>query len=104
MQSGVLVRKILQGNAIADLPVECPTRFKLVANLVAARAFGLTMLPLTALVNASSSPDNSGVSLCPAVMADNPAGLAFGETIFLPNAFYRPPAPLRAYKFPEQRP
>jgi putative ABC transport system substrate-binding protein len=43
MQSGVLVRKILQGNPVADLPVERPTRFKLVANLVTARAFGLTM-------------------------------------------------------------
>jgi putative ABC transport system substrate-binding protein len=43
MQTGVLVRKILQGNAIADLPVERPTRFRLVANLVTAREFGLTM-------------------------------------------------------------
>jgi putative ABC transport system substrate-binding protein len=51
MQSGVLVRKILQGNAIADLPVERPTRFKLVANLVTARAFGLTM-PTSILLSA----------------------------------------------------
>jgi putative ABC transport system substrate-binding protein len=51
MQSGVLVRKILQGNAVADLPVERPTRFKLVANLVTARAFGLT-LPTSILLSA----------------------------------------------------
>ncbi len=51
MQSGVLVRKILQGNAVADLPVERPTRFKLVVNLVTARAFGLTM-PTSILLSA----------------------------------------------------
>jgi putative ABC transport system substrate-binding protein len=51
MQSGVLVRKILQGNAIADLPVERPTRFKLVANLVTARALDLTM-PTSILLSA----------------------------------------------------
>jgi putative tryptophan/tyrosine transport system substrate-binding protein len=52
MQSGVLMRKILQGNAIADLPVERPTRFKLVVNLVTARAFGLTM-PTSILLSAN---------------------------------------------------
>ena len=41
----------LQGNAIADLPVERPTRFRLVANLVTARAFGLTM-PTSILLSA----------------------------------------------------
>lgn len=51
MQAGVLVRKILQGNAIADLPVERPTRFRLVANLVTARAFDLT-LPTSILLSA----------------------------------------------------
>jgi putative tryptophan/tyrosine transport system substrate-binding protein len=51
MQSGVLVRKVLQGNAIADLPVERPTRFRLVANLVTARALGLT-LPTSILLSA----------------------------------------------------
>jgi putative tryptophan/tyrosine transport system substrate-binding protein len=51
MQSGVLVGKVLQGNAIADLPVERPTRFKLVANLVTARALGLT-LPTSILLSA----------------------------------------------------
>jgi putative ABC transport system substrate-binding protein len=51
MQAGVLVRKALQGNAIADLPVERPTRFRLVANLVTARALGLTM-PTSILLSA----------------------------------------------------
>jgi len=51
MQTGVLVRKVLQGNAIVDLPVERPTRFRLVANLVTARAFGLT-LPTSILLSA----------------------------------------------------
>ena len=51
MQAGVLVRKILQGNAIAELPIERPTRFKLVANLVTARGFGLIM-PTSILLSA----------------------------------------------------
>jgi ABC-type uncharacterized transport system substrate-binding protein len=51
-QAGVLVRKILQGNAISDLPIERPTRFKPVANLVTARAFGLTM-PTSILLSAN---------------------------------------------------
>ena len=51
MQAGVLVRKILQGRAIADLPVERPTRFRLVANLVTARSLGLTM-PTSILLSA----------------------------------------------------
>jgi putative ABC transport system substrate-binding protein len=50
-QAGVLVRKILQGTAIADLPVERPTRFRLVANLVTARALGLTV-PTSILLSA----------------------------------------------------
>ena len=50
-QAGVLVRKILQGNAIADLPVERPTHFRLVANLVTARALGLTV-PTSILLSA----------------------------------------------------
>jgi len=50
-QSGVLVRKILQGNATAELPIERPTRFRLVANLVTARTLGLT-LPTSILLSA----------------------------------------------------
>jgi hypothetical protein len=42
---------------------------------------------------------DGGVSLCPAVLADNPAGMAFGEAILLPDAFNRLTAPFGAYKF-----
>ncbi|WP_168212746.1 MULTISPECIES: ABC transporter substrate binding protein [unclassified Bradyrhizobium] len=45
------MRKILQGNAIAELPIERPTRFRLVANLVTARTLGLT-LPTSILLSA----------------------------------------------------
>jgi putative ABC transport system substrate-binding protein len=51
MQAGVLVRKVLQGNAIADLPVERRTRFRLVANSITARTLGLT-LPTSILLSA----------------------------------------------------
>jgi putative ABC transport system substrate-binding protein len=51
-QSGVLARKILQGTAIAELPIERPTRFKLIANLVTARTLGLT-LPTSILLSAA---------------------------------------------------
>ena len=47
------------------------------------------------------SSNDGGVSLCPAVLADNPAGMAFGEAILLPDAFNRLTAPFGAYKFPE---
>ena len=46
-------------------------------------------------------PNDGRVSLCSAGLADDPAGVAFRETILLSNALDRPPAPLGAYKFPE---
>ena len=43
MQAGVLTRKVLEGAVIANLPVERPTRFRLVTNLKTARMIGVTM-------------------------------------------------------------
>jgi putative ABC transport system substrate-binding protein len=42
-QAGTLTRKVMEGAAIADLPVERPTRFKLIANLKTAHLIGVTM-------------------------------------------------------------
>jgi putative ABC transport system substrate-binding protein len=42
-QAGVLTRKVMEGAAISDLPVERPTRFKLITNLKTARLMGVTM-------------------------------------------------------------
>lgn len=50
-QAGVMTRKLLLGAAAADLPIERPTRFKLVANLKTAQALGLTM-PTSILLSA----------------------------------------------------
>jgi putative tryptophan/tyrosine transport system substrate-binding protein len=53
-QTGLLTRKVMQGASVGDLPIERPTRFKLVANLKTASALGLT-LPTSILLSADET-------------------------------------------------
>jgi putative ABC transport system substrate-binding protein len=50
-QAGALTRKVLNGVSAAELPVERPARFKLVANVKTARAIDVT-LPTSILIRA----------------------------------------------------
>jgi len=44
-QVGIMVSKVLKGAKVAELPVERPTRFQLVANLRTAKLLGITLPP-----------------------------------------------------------
>jgi putative ABC transport system substrate-binding protein len=44
-QAGAMVRKVLQGAKVAELPAQRPTRFQLVANLKTAKLIGVTLPP-----------------------------------------------------------
>ena len=51
-RSADFVDKILRGTKPANLPVEQPTRFDLIVNLITAKAIGMT-IPETFLVRAT---------------------------------------------------
>jgi putative ABC transport system substrate-binding protein len=50
-QAGGMARRVLQGDKVAEMPAERPTRFELVANLRTAKEFGIA-LPTSVLVRA----------------------------------------------------
>jgi ABC-type uncharacterized transport system substrate-binding protein len=50
-QAGAMVRKVLQGAKVAELPAQRPTRFQLVANLKTAKLIGVA-LPSSILLRA----------------------------------------------------
>jgi len=50
-QAGILVRKVMQGEKAADLPIERPARFLLAVNLRSAKAIGIGV-PTSILVRA----------------------------------------------------
>ena len=42
-RAGAYIDRILRGEKAADLPVQSPTKFELVVNMIAAKALGLTV-------------------------------------------------------------
>lgn len=50
-QAAVMTGKLLKGTPAADLPIERPTRLKLIANLKTASALGVT-IPTSILLSA----------------------------------------------------
>ena len=42
-RAGAYTDRILRGEKAADLPVQSPTKFELVVNMIAAKALGLTV-------------------------------------------------------------